>query len=149
MSTEEFLAMCAGEETYAALQHVLEEMLETGSLQSHVDVPVCAGSEETERLDVVWHLCSDHKLVSLVSGMGGSGLNSCCFLCYWDRSDPFAPVSERTAQEIQRSQAWAEEYLRPLNDSICEVCTIIYQILVLAMRIDECTVSAWSSNGEK
>jgi molybdopterin-binding protein len=49
ISTKEVLALCAGEETYAALQNVLEEM-ETGSLRAHVDVPICAGSEETERI---------------------------------------------------------------------------------------------------
>jgi hypothetical protein len=117
------LYLCAGEETYDALQQVLEEMVVTGSLKKTVDVPLSSSSDEaTEQLEVVWHLCSDHKLMSLVAGMGGSGLNSCCFLCNWDRSEPFAAVSARTEDTIKRSQAWAETYLRPLHDSINKVC---------------------------
>jgi hypothetical protein len=69
------VGMCAGDETYGALKKVLGDMIRMGSLADTVTVPH-AGT-----LDVRWHLCSDHKLVALVAGMGGSGCNKPCFLC--------------------------------------------------------------------
>jgi hypothetical protein len=41
-------------------------MLETGSLLTHVDVPICTSSEGTERLDVV------------------QTTSSCCWLLVWE-----------------------------------------------------------------
>jgi hypothetical protein len=99
------LYLNSGEETYDALQQVLEKMVARGSLKKYVDVPLSSSSEATEQLEVVWHLCSDHTFMSLVAGMGGSGLNSCCFLSNWDRSEPFAAVSARTEDAVKRSQA--------------------------------------------
>jgi hypothetical protein len=124
VSANSKLYLCSGEETYDALQQVLEEMVATGSLKKSVDVPLSSPSEATEQLEVEWHLCSDHKLMSLVTGMSGSGLNSECFLCNWDRSEPFAAVSARTGDAVKRSQAWAEAYLRPLHDIINKVSAL-------------------------
>jgi hypothetical protein len=56
--------------------------------------------------------------MSLVAGMGVSGLTSCCFLCNRDRSKASPAVSACTEGAFKRSQAWAEAYLRPLHDSI-------------------------------
>jgi hypothetical protein len=39
-------------------------------------------------LAVKWHLCSDHKLVTLFRGFGGSGCNKPCFKFNWDRTKP-------------------------------------------------------------
>jgi hypothetical protein len=47
------------------------------------------------------------------TGMGGSVLNSCCFLCNWDRRETFAAVSAHTEDAIKRLQVWAEAYLPP------------------------------------
>jgi hypothetical protein len=116
--------MCAGEETYNALQQVLEEMVPTGSLRQSVDAPLSSSSVASEQLEVVRHLCSDHKLMPVVAGMGSAGLNSCCFVCNWVWSEPFAAVSARTKDAIKRSQTWAEAYLHPLHDSINKVCAL-------------------------
>jgi hypothetical protein len=55
------LYLCSGEESYDALQQVLEEMVATGSLKKSVDVSLSSSSEDTEQLEIVWHLymCSD------------------------------------------------------------------------------------------
>jgi hypothetical protein len=65
--------MCAGDETCGGLKMVLGDMIRIGSLADTVTVP------DAGTLDVRWHLCSDHKLVALVAGMGESGCISHAF----------------------------------------------------------------------
>jgi hypothetical protein len=66
-------------------------------------------------------LHSDHKLVALVAGMGGSGCNKPCFLCNWDRSTPFAVAEERSEEALRQISGWAETFLSPIVDAETQV----------------------------
>jgi hypothetical protein len=103
-----------GDETYVSLQKVLGSMLNE-SLTKQVHVPI-EGAESTA-LEVTWHLCSDHKLVALLGGFGGSGCNRPCFICNWDRSDPHKACELRTEEDIALKAAWAQEFLKPIHDA--------------------------------
>jgi hypothetical protein len=109
------VGMCAGDETYGALKKVLGDMIRMGSSADTVTVPH-AGT-----LDVRWRLCSDHKLVALVAGMGGSGCNKPCFLCNWDRSTPCAVAEERSEDALRQISGWAETFLSPIVDAETQV----------------------------
>jgi hypothetical protein len=58
-------------------------------------------------LDVVWHVCSDHLLMSLLTGMGGAGCANPCFLCDWSRDHPdgLRQDSQPRSLECTRRQA--------------------------------------------
>jgi hypothetical protein len=109
----------AGEETYASLHQILEEMLRVGSLKKSVKVDLEDGT--TEELDVHWHFCAHRKLVALEGGMGGSGCNLLGFLCPWRRDDPYAQHTERTLKEVETLQIWADMHLRGIHKAINEV----------------------------
>jgi hypothetical protein len=106
-----FCSRGAGDETYGALKKVLGDMIRMGSLADTVTVPH-AGT-----LDVRWHLCSDHKLVALVAGMGKSGCNKPCSLCNWDHSTPFAVAKERSEEALRQISGWGETFLSPIVDA--------------------------------
>jgi hypothetical protein len=113
----------AGEETYTALQKVLLRMLGE-SLKKTVDVKMKDGSG-VQTLQIDWHLCSDHKLVALFGGFGGSGCNKPCFLCDWDRSDPLRQTSLRTVEGVLTTSAWADQFFRPIHLSQARVRTFM------------------------
>jgi hypothetical protein len=100
---------------YGALKKVLGDMIRMGSLADTVTVPH-AGT-----LDVRWHLCSDHKLVALVAGMGGLVCNKPCFLCNWDCRGPFAVAEERSEEALRQISGWAETFLSPIVDAETQV----------------------------
>jgi hypothetical protein len=105
---------CAGDETYSSLQKVVKEMFATESLTNTV---TAAGVE----LKVQWHLCSDHKLVALMSGFGGSGCNKPCFRCPWNRTSPFAEAEEHSAEALRAKSQWATKFLVPIMTTEAEV----------------------------
>jgi hypothetical protein len=104
-----------GEESYSSLQKALGEMVNT-SLKGEVNVPRGV-STDTETLKVRWHLCSDHKLVTLFVGFGGSGCNKPCFVCNWDRSDPFGVTQGRTEADPLIKSDWSEKFLHPIHSA--------------------------------
>jgi hypothetical protein len=79
-------------------------------------------SIEPDVLRVIWHLCSDHKLVATFGGFGGSGVNNPCFICNWARDSPFAEVKKRGDLQILRSGEWADTFLKPLHQAEATVC---------------------------
>jgi hypothetical protein len=117
--------LCACDETFTALKKVLKRMLggsgEEANLKRTVDVPAENGDGH-DALKVEWHLCSDHKLVALFGGFEGSGSNKPCFVCNWDRTDPFHETERRMLGDILKKSEWAQKYLKPLSDAQAKVC---------------------------
>lgn len=109
-----------GDETYSALHKILNQMVDSGSLTNTVQIPADDGEGEGV-LDVRWHLCSDHKLVAMFGGFGGSGCNKPCFLCNWDRTNPYSPTAARTEADILKKSAWAVQYMKPIQDASLKV----------------------------
>jgi hypothetical protein len=66
-------------------------------------------------------VCSDHKVVAVFGGFGGSGCNKPCFLCTWDRNDPCGNTIQRRAAETLKKSERAEKYLKPIHDSAAAV----------------------------
>jgi hypothetical protein len=108
-----------GDETLTALQQMLNDMVGE-SLKDTVKVPGLKGESSID-LRMNWRLCSDHKLVALFGGFGGSGCNKPCFLCNWDRNDPYSNTMQRTAADTLKKSEWSQKYLKPIHDSAAAV----------------------------
>jgi hypothetical protein len=108
-----------GDETYASLKKVQTEQMGM-SLKRLVDVPLGSG-EKTCTLCVNWHLCSDHKLVALFGGFGVSYWNKPCFICDWDRTNPFTDVTIRFEDDILKRTEWAEKFFKPIHEAQAEL----------------------------
>jgi hypothetical protein len=68
-------------------------------------------------LDVIWHVCSDHLLMSLLTEMGGAGCTKPCFLCDWSRDHPdgLRQGSQLRSLECMRRQAeWRANCVPPI-----------------------------------
>jgi hypothetical protein len=81
-------------------------MLFQGRFPKKLALPPSADQPEVE-LDVVWHVCSDHLLMSLLTGMGGAGCTKPCFLCDWSRDhfDGLRQDSQPRSLECVQRQA--------------------------------------------
>jgi hypothetical protein len=108
-----------GDETYVSLQKVVTQQMRE-NFKKQVDVPLSSGQGWCT-LRVNWHLCSDHQLVALLGGYGGSGCNKLCFICNWDRTDPFGNVGIRTEADLFEKTQWAEAFLKPIHASQTEL----------------------------
>lgn len=108
-----------GDETYVSLHKVVTKQMRE-NFKKQVDVPLSSG-QGTCTLSVNWHLCSDHQLVALLGGFGGSGCNKPCFICNWDRTDPFGNVGIRTEADLFKKTQWAEKFLKPIHESQTEL----------------------------
>jgi hypothetical protein len=76
-----------GGESYETLEKVFHKMLLQGRFPKKLALPPSADQPGVE-LVIVWHVCSDHLLMSLLTGMGGAGCTKPCFLCDWSRDHP-------------------------------------------------------------
>jgi hypothetical protein len=72
-----------GGESYESLEKAFHKMLLQGRFPKKLALPPSADQPGVE-LVIVWHVCSNHLLMSLLTGMGGAG----CFLCDWSRDHP-------------------------------------------------------------
>jgi hypothetical protein len=111
------------------MRHVPSEragcsMVYNGSLKTSVTVEHDNGSKDT--LEVHFKLSCDHKLATFVGGIGGAGTSLLCFPSPWNRNDPFGEHLQRTEEDIQRAQAWAEEYPNPIQEACSEVFTQLF-----------------------
>jgi hypothetical protein len=69
------------------------------------------------KLVIVWHVCSDHLLMSLLTEMGGAGCTKPCFLCDWNRDHPDGLRQDGSLRclEFMRHQAeWRASCVQPI-----------------------------------
>jgi hypothetical protein len=91
-------------------------MLLQGRFPMKLALPPSADQPGVE-LDAVWHVCSDHLLMSLLTGMGGAGCTKPCFLCDWskDHPDGWRQSSQPRSLECMRRQAeWRANCVQPI-----------------------------------
>lgn len=104
-----------GGETYETLEKVFQRMLQQGRFPRKISVPA-SEDEPGRELEVVWHVCSDHLLMSLLSGMGGAGCTKPCFLCDWSRDHPDGlrqQCQPRTLESMRLQAQWREHCVQP------------------------------------
>jgi hypothetical protein len=100
-----YFLLYEGGESYETLDKVFHKIA-SGRFPKKLALPPSADQPGLE-LDVVWHVCSDHLLLSLLTGMGGAGCTKPCFLCDWSRDHPegLRQDSQPRSLECMRRQA--------------------------------------------
>jgi hypothetical protein len=91
-------------------------MILQGRFPKKLAVPPSADQPGVE-LHVVWHVCYDHLLMSLLTRMGGIGCTKPCFLCVWTRDHPDGLRQDgqpRNLECMRRQAEWRVNCVQPI-----------------------------------